>query len=504
MMALGAVSCAEQQNSVQSLASQNITGAQQPTHIKWLSSNALTVLDKAGQPIVGATILLGYEPGNPFQGNVLTTDAQGIAGVPADWKAALPVTVQAQGFVSQTLPVTLPGDLNIQLSPQEGADLQVAGETTDFGRLVTDGKVDFGLVIPAMGRDQLLSFDMSTVISPATDKIEIIGNEVELPSNITLPDQRETYIFPITLNKPAYRVFLRNPGQYTVSATRGQFPLQRVVNDIRAGKSIFELVNHFTFISGGQRAVDVNGNVTGANLAVNQVPFNTQVGVRAPNFATTQVMMSLALTEQNGLMAPTDLKRLNPGQSLNLKSTAAAGAQQVLSLLMDNAAALIAGTTLERFFAPVLNPPAKVGTTAAQDFSKLTFAIQPAAGGVAPEFLPMVNKPEINGNVVTLDMPALPNGLTAIATYLVFSEIEKVGTGATATERRTRLWEVWNESWINQVELPQIEFTRNPNRVYRWEVMFLAGPSHFVRDLNLTSGVDLNSVSHVTRNAVDL
>ncbi|HMN67970.1 MAG TPA: hypothetical protein PKC28_05470, partial [Bdellovibrionales bacterium] len=232
----------------------------------------ISVQDKMGQPIIGATIMFGFEPGNPFEGNVITTDGSGIAATPADWKAALPVTVQAAGFVSQTLPVTMPSDLIFALSTQEGmAELEVAGETTDFGRLRTDGKVDFGLVIPALNREQMLGFDLSTVISPKTDTITIIGNDVELPSNLTLPEQTESYIFPITFNKPGYRVYVRNPGPYTVSATHGQFPLQRVVNDIRDGKSMFELINHFKFLGAGQQPVDVQGDVPGQNVPVNQV-----------------------------------------------------------------------------------------------------------------------------------------------------------------------------------------------------------------------------------------
>lgn len=508
------ISCADQHNSLQSLRQSGRTDAVHGGQVQFLAQDTVTVIDEKQQPVAGATVLFGYDIGNPFPGNTLTTDNSGVTAIPADWKAALPLTVQAPGYVTTTIPVATPGTLTVQIAKQESAnEYEVKGTATDFGRLITDGKVDFGLVIPALSRQQMLSFDLSTVLSPKTDTISIIGNDIAIPSNITLPDQSETYIFPIDFNKPDYRVYLREKGTYQMFAMHGQFPLQRVVGDIRAGKSLFEVINYFNFSGGGQAPVDVQGNLSGINVAVNQIAFDKQVNVKAPAYPTTQIMVSLALMEQNGLFMPTDLKRLTPSQSMNLKSVG--NTPSVISLLLDNTTSVTSGTLakgsvsiadfsplnlFDSYFAANGVGPKK-GT---QDFSRMSFAILPAAGGVSPTFLPLTAKPSFNNQLLKMDVPALPAGLTAVATYMVMSEIETFTAGSVKSERRTRLWEVWSGAWLQQVELPQISFTRKPDRKYRWEVMFLARPSNFISESILMNTVDLQSVTHVTRNALDI
>lgn len=500
---LGLISCADQQN-VQKLRG----GPQIGSELQLLSSNRLIVVDKNDQPITNATILVGFGAGDPFAGNELTTDAAGVAEVPADWKAPLPITVRAPGYIAQTVPVVEPGDLRVRLSVPEGAnEFAVAGTPQGYGRIVTDGKVDFALMIPALSRENLLAFDISTVISPQTDNLTIVGKNIPLPSNIAVPRQTENYFIPVTLNKPGYRVIVRDPGQYKLSAIHGQFPLQKVKADLDAGKSIFELVNHFSFLQGGQQTVDVSGNVSNVDMAVNQTRFTGNINVTAPSFPAGQVMVSLAASESEGLLMPTDLKRFTPGQSLALKSDPAA-TNNVISILLEDAAGAI--KTVQQWFAPLYQAGTVVPdavprtTTAVQDFKKLSLTLNPSAAGVAPQFLPLIGKPVVNGNLISLEVPALPAGLNALATYLVFSEVEAIGSGATATERRTRLWEVWAKSWVSEVELPQITFTRRPDRKYRWEVIFMAGPGTIVVDPNGGAAVDLNTVSHVTRNATDI
>jgi hypothetical protein len=86
---------------------------------------------------------------------------------------------------------------------------------------------------------------------------------------------------------------------------------------------------------------------------------------------------------------------------------------------------------------------------------------------------------------------------------MVLTEIQSFGKGSVQSEQRTRLWEVWSSAWLNQVELPHISFPRQPNRKYRWEVMFLAAPASFTSGAPGVNGVDLHSVTHVTRNTLE-
>jgi hypothetical protein len=517
LLTVSSISCAEQQSSWQTLANgQGVAPGmadQHPRALQLLANEFLLVVDDSGQPVANANILLGQAPGNPFNDNVLKTDTLGKASIPADWKTNLPVTVQAPGYVVTTIPMAQPGHHTVQITRQEGQEqIEIKGTTNGYGRLIQDGKVDFGLVIPALSREQMLAFDVSAVISPQVDAIEIIGNRIDLPSNIALPRQNESYIFPIEFNKPDYRLFVRQPGAYKVTAIHGQFPLQRVVNDIRGGKSVFELINHFNFLEGGQKDVSVQSHIQGVNVEVNQARFDQAVSVKAPTLGGNELMIAISLNEQGGLLLPTDLKRLNGNQTLNLKAQSD-GQNSILSLLMEETAKT--ARTLNRALGGLMAPlfdlatllPSPLETAAQrplQDFSRLSFAFLPATGSVQPQFLPLVDKPVLEGDRLTFQVPELIPGLTPTATYLVFSEVESLGEGNTRNERRTRLWEIWSPTWLERMELPKIDFARNPNRKYRWEVLFLASPAHFVAASGSSQQVDLKSITHVTRNATDI
>lgn len=136
-----------------------------------------------------------------------------------------------------------------------------------------------------------------------------------------------------------------------------------------------------------------------------------------------------------------------------------------------------------------------------QEFTQSSLALLPAVGGANPQFLPLIPEPSFVDQVVTAQVPTLPEGMTAASMYIVFSEIEDIPGGSVKNEKRTRLWEIWSNAWTPQVQLPKIEFTRQAGRIYRWEVMFLARANGAPASIDPS---DLNTVTHVTRNALDL
>lgn len=232
-------------------------------------TNTIQFLDEGRQPLVGAKILIGYDANDPFNGNELVTDTSGLVNIPSDWKAALPVTVVSAGNVRTTYDSVPPTTTTLQVSAAEGeGNLEVKGNTTDFGNLPRDGMVDFGLVIPGFTQKKLLHFDISAVVSPSVDTIRVAGQKLEIPSNLTLPSQTESYIIPIKLNKPRYRTYVRQEGQHKFFALHGKFPFKKVIDDVRGGKSVFEVVNHFEFLSGGMTEVGVNKSGGRADMSV--------------------------------------------------------------------------------------------------------------------------------------------------------------------------------------------------------------------------------------------
>jgi hypothetical protein len=503
VLALCAVSCAQRHNSVAELRDINFDAAQGA----YLTTDpTIQVVDEADMPIGNAQILIGEEPGKPFGGNVLTSDQNGLASIPGEWKAELPITISAKGYVTRTYPETAPEPRKVRLSKQEGTNrYEVKGDTTDFGKLITDGKVDFALVMPTLNRNSLLSFDLSTVVSSEFDTLTILGNDFEIPSNITLPDQTENYIFPIHFDKPTYRHIFRDKGQVNFFASHGQFPIQKVVGDIRSGKSIFEVINYFTFLGGGYKAVDVKGDVKGQDVKVDEIKLDGYSPVVAPTFGTDKLMFSLSMSEKNNAMTPYDLKRLVSKTTTQLKTWTGGGLQYVISLMLPNTSLTSQPMVdLDLLRQWPLSAPLRLAPAANQDFSQLSLDLESAAQAVNPTFVPWIAKPTVTANRVSFSPPSLPTGLTMVATYAVYTEIETTGTGSFKNEKRTRLWEMFADGWVAGFDLPKVTFTMKKDRTYRWEVMFMARPTGVNPNPTDDGTPDLTTISHISRNVTNL
>src|SRR5690606_15243052 len=131
--------------------------------------------------------------------------------------------------------------------------LNVKGKPLDYRNVRRDGKVDFGLVMSTFTRHELINFDLSNVLATDNDMISVLGFDLNVPSNLTLPNQEESYFFPINLNKPNYRLPVKRPGTHTFIAAHGQFPMSQVFDQIRSGASIFDVANDLTFLRGGTK-----------------------------------------------------------------------------------------------------------------------------------------------------------------------------------------------------------------------------------------------------------
>jgi hypothetical protein len=97
-----------------------------------LQPNQILVTDRYGTPLAGAQVLIGQSVDNPFVGNFVTTDINGILTIPAQWTKAQPVTIEAPGLVRTTFMDTLPTAQALELNEADGrSNLEVGGQTTD-------------------------------------------------------------------------------------------------------------------------------------------------------------------------------------------------------------------------------------------------------------------------------------------------------------------------------------------------------------------------------------
>lgn len=189
-----------------------------PTELQGIGAfkakEAIKVLDIDENPIARAQVLIGSSLNQPFANNLLETDANGVFLAPADWSQPLVITISAKGFVRTSFLQQLPDGQNFHLRAQAKAGrYEVKGKAQDFIIKNGDGLVDFALVMVPLKKSDFISVNINKIVSPENDTISVIGQSVSIPSNISLPQQKESYLLPVTLNKPIYRTYFPEEGK---------------------------------------------------------------------------------------------------------------------------------------------------------------------------------------------------------------------------------------------------------------------------------------------------
>lgn len=478
------------------------------------ATTALHVTNENKLPIAGAQVVVGSE--------MLTTDANGNVTVSNAWTTPQTITVSAAGYLPTQFPNRAPLASDLQVHAADPAVMvNVAGETTDFGPLPKDGQVDIGLVFPAMAKRRLMQFNVAELISSEYDRIKVLTETIDLPSNVTLPLQKESYILPITFNKPTYRMQVRPNESHRMTALHGQFPLKKVVDAMRSGKDLLDVVNDIKFFGGGQKDVAVSAaDVPAQNIAVNQFTFDSKVSFTAPTFAADQTLFAIGLAaDQGGLFIPSDLKLMTGGEVRDLNFPAASTSRYVATLIIPKPVSLNIGAGLanelkiarpstpeqymalfQRVFSQWMEAR-RLRAELAPTASGLSLTLTPAGTAGAPQHIEIVARPSLTGNHLNLTAPALNSAITPVATYVSVAQIEKKTVGKMVTEKRTRILELFANNWVDGIDLPDLSTLLQTGKNYRFEVMYLG------RDANITPTAGdyfLDEITHVSRNAYDL
>lgn len=409
----------------------------------------IKVTSTDGKPVGQAQVLIGNSQNQPFADNFVTTDGTGNFTAPAGWNSEATVTISAPGFIRVSYLKQIPNGQTFQLRIADGPrNLELSGTTSGFNVVDKDGLVDFGLLIQGLSRQDLFNFNLGMVISPEIDIISILGQKLELPSNITLPKQKESYVLPITLDKPNYRMYFPSTGKKMVFAGRGQFPLKKVVDDLRAGKKFIELINYFTIGGGSLKSVEITGPKNTANLPVNELVFNQKMPFKSPVFDSDQVMVSLAMSEFQGSLFPTDVKQVESNQTMDL--TTAVGGTPLLLTVLKKKSELHSGAGSDRLSATIMN----------------------LTSGAEPQALPLMKDPQIvSFTEIKADPVTTIAGVTPVASYAVLSTVEEISTGGNATmEVLNHLWEVYDPEWSTEFHLPTWPNDKPISGKKRWEV----------------------------------
>ena len=443
-----------------------------------------TVTSKDHNPIANAdvTIITGAEQLH----YAYITDELGQISLPNDLEKPVHISLSADGYIPNTS-----WNLNIAnqvftLDEEETTlELIASGVTKNYGRLKKDGFVDFSLVIPSLRAEDIIFFDLTNIISPLSDKIKIdaIGQEYDIPSNISLPRQSESYLFfNIKFNKPEYRVKLSRQGKHNIVATHGKFNLKKIISN--RNKSVLTFLDHFEFLSSGDEEAVFITSKENFDIDVNEVKFTETQTIEVGDYGEDNTVISVGLVEGNDeRYFPSDVKRALANETKELKFPANIEGSKVLSALIKE----------NTFDSDDDDDDSKTSASIPQ------MSVAFTDPNVKAKFLELVAPPVIDeaNNKVNITPPALPDGLKESNVLVILSEIEVIDEGSIQTEKKTHLWQGRSFTWINSFDLPEIAGTLDPDKQYRWEVLFLA------QDNDAEPPVGFKNITHVTRNSFD-
>lgn len=434
----------------------------------------INVFTEDGSPLKGAQVLIGMAPNDPFAGNLLTTNDKGQVLAPKSWSTPQPVTVSALGYVKVTYLDLTPGNTTFKLRAQPRfQQLELKGNTSGLPIKNKDGYADFAMVMPALTKADMLSFDLNQIVSPQMDQMAAMGQTMDVPSNISFPKQVENYLFfSITLDKPLYRLYFGNPGAQRIYTLAGRFPFKSTADGMLGDKSFLQLLNNFEFNAGALRDIDLQGNAV-LDMPTQELRFNTALSVQAPTILKDESYLAVAISSQGDFLVPTDVRLLKSQERMNLRVLSPQETHYLAALKKTSDLSLNTG-------------------------DRLSAALLPVTSAIQPQLLPMVTDPTLREN--GLEMPALSpiSGVMPLGTKLVYSVEEEVTQGKAKLKVFSPQWEIYSTQWETLVSLPDMIPPTSPQKK-KWEVKFIGGlgPSQ------VTHGPDMiENASHVTQSSI--
>jgi hypothetical protein len=442
--------------------------------------NTIKVTDLAGNAIVGAEVLIGNAVNDPFADNFVQTNAAGTFTAPTGWTTEQVITISAKGYIRASYFGQIPNGQSFQLRlAPVAAPLELRGKGTGFTLKDGDNVMDFALVMPAVKKRDMLAFNIDMFISPQTDQITVYGNKLNLPSNTSIPKQKENYgMFPVTIDKSLYRLYFDQPANQKIVTIHGQFPFKQVVGELQGGKTFIDVINQFTLKGGSLRNVSVVLPAQTLDVPIGELVFNQPRSFKAPNFAADEFLMAASLTPYADEFYPTDFKNVPPNAAFNLMTGAGSASSLVVALKKKAEQEMVSG--------------------------KLSAAFIPFDVGAQPTLLPLIASPQvISANEFKVTLPAIPQGFNEVGAYMTFSTVVKTGTGKETKEKVTHLWDVYADSWMNHVSLPKWPGDVVPAGTKRWDVLLMANQAPAPHNpVALTARV-FETVTHATHSATD-
>lgn len=466
----------------------------------------VSVRDQSGNPAAEAFVLIGPSENSPFQGNWVKTGNDGVAAFIADDIQNQPITLSKKGYPHITyynqsgsrFDLRLPDALPTQT-------VEVSGEFTGWQNPGEGNNASVGLFFPLLTLNKLFTFQISDFVSSALDKITVMGKDIYLPANISLPQQTLYYgFFPIDLDKPQFRLPVPSPGLYHFTGVTGRFPFQKVVDKLRNKQTFYDVLNdmsleHFSTLT-NQRISQPLKNV---KMDINQGSFGSCVQVSSAQSPENRRVISVAMVRQPGLTGvyqPTDIKTIDSpsqnvgcidgdNQPVTILSLATRFQQNLDVLVVDKGVSAIIAKNIPR---SGNQDPVKFDSyfavpqvSASQQGQKLSVT-RADRSGISPQ---------------------------AEALFAVFSEVTETTIGKYKQEEVKPKWVVFANASSTDFTLPQLPpsmaetVTTDPVVKQRWEATWLGYDHRFEFGDSAASsplGYGLFEImTHAARNSID-
>lgn len=433
------------------------------------------IVDTGGRVIPNAEILIGSGLDTPFRGNYLRASNAGVFTAPADWKTEQTVTISAPGFIRTSYANQMPVGRNFVLRKLEPTDkYELRGEGTGFQSADLDDKMEFAVMLPAMTMQEVFSFNISNFMSGETDNIKVIGQDVGIPTNVSLPKQTENYIINVTLAKPTYRMYFNSLGDKMVYVLRGNFPFKKTVREVQNKKKFNELINNIEITGGSLRKVSLTGPSTVENLPVNELTFDQKRSFTAPAIGADDILLAAAISPYQNYMLPTDIKNAQSNQVVNM--TVPGNVNPLLLTVLTKENEMKAGT------------------------GRISATLLPFTGNVSPTQLPLIDSPSFASNVLKWSIGPTPTGVNEIGLFAYLSKIDRTMNGKREVKTYTRIWEVYGKQWGNEFTVPQWPNEPASTDSKQWEILLLGSNSA----KNVIPGPEMfDSATHATHAQVE-
>ncbi len=437
-----------------------------------LDTIEIQIVDLDLAAIPDAQVLIGDEK------TPLTTDPQGKILIPSEWTGEEAITISKVGYITTTYLNRLPEKNVFQIKRQPPAVLNVVtGSTSGYDNLKNDGWVDFGMVLQPMSQSDVMAFDINRVISPEMDNMTVMGQTVGIPSNISIPSQKETYILPLTIAKPVYRSNFDSVGAKRLVANHGHFQLKPVIQKLQGGGSFLDVINDIEFESLQVTDFNISSQTTNLDLGVAAIALDSKINSTAPTFDAKQVFFTVAFIKDSAKDAdrylPTDIKSYASGQTLQIAYPSPDHPRHVLTLLGEKK---------------------QVGKNVSLS-PRMSIALSTLDAAPTSELLDLVADPVVQNGKLTVTPPAAKAGINSMGTLIVLSHVEKTES----SEKVNVSWEIYAPDWVSEYTLPAGFDAATQNS--RVEITFL-GTVDSTPNKSL-GPTQTSGSTHASRNAVD-